>query len=406
MHSQDIVKASNELESFLLEVGSPTERLKLLTYQHNLLNAAKRAINNEGIASVNANNLADLMDWATKYVISQNPNNTNLIINPLRGFFADVAYKTTPKTIIASASPSQTIPTTLSFGSPYLIGQFLIDRQWDSFSGSKNLWLNNLLMVLKLPTNEPTGRIVRYFRMNYIENITRIYGGASLYNEATSLIVKRRIIKILDECFNEGLSSKQDVAAILAIAAHESLRFRTLTEGVSGADYEGRVDLMNDVIGDGIKYKGRGFVQLTGKIRYADYVGRAKSREFESAEFTGLHSFSSLDLQSLLEHPELVSDNEDIAAFTLVDYFAKGRATTQSVLDWEYGDGTPRPQRDTFGTLRAENDPRGYNVVFRSPQSISGKSIEKIARLVNLYEPLALQEIVGFYQAYLQEFGG
>ncbi len=65
-----------------------------------------------------------------------------------------------------------------------------------------------------------------------------------------------------------GINTPRRQAAFLAQLAHESGEFRWMEEIASGAAYEGRLDLGNTQPGDGVRFKGRGPIQLTGRSNY------------------------------------------------------------------------------------------------------------------------------------------
>lgn len=68
-----------------------------------------------------------------------------------------------------------------------------------------------------------------------------------------------------------GITAPLERAHFLSQCAHESLSFKVTTEYASGANYEGRTGLGNTQTGDGKKYKGRGYIQITGRGNYTSY---------------------------------------------------------------------------------------------------------------------------------------
>lgn len=66
-----------------------------------------------------------------------------------------------------------------------------------------------------------------------------------------------------------GISDTVDrAAAFIAQIGHESGAFHYVQEIASGRAYEGRKDLGNTQKGDGVRFKGRGLIQITGRANY------------------------------------------------------------------------------------------------------------------------------------------
>jgi murein DD-endopeptidase MepM/ murein hydrolase activator NlpD len=124
---------------------------------------------------------------------------------------------------------------------------------------------------------------------------------------------------IVAECQRQGVTNPQQIAYILATAQHESDQFKTLEEYADGSAYEGRSDLGNTQPGDGVKFKGRGFVQLTGRVNYDKY--------------------SKIVGKDLINNPELLQQDAGLSAFVLVHGMMNGAYTGASLSDYTDASG-------------------------------------------------------------------
>lgn len=116
----------------------------------------------------------------------------------------------------------------------------------------------------------------------------------------------RRFAALLAAVRAEERLTVDQAAYVLATAHWETDRFNAMEEYASGAAYEGRADLGNDQSGDGQRYKGRGFVMLTGRKNY-EWASRVSGRD-------------------LLLAPTLASDPA-LAAILIIDGMLTGAFT-------------------------------------------------------------------------------
>ena len=65
-----------------------------------------------------------------------------------------------------------------------------------------------------------------------------------------------------------GCTTVKRAAMFCAQVGEESISLTAATELASGAEYEGRPDLGNTHPGDGVRFKGRSFIQITGRSNY------------------------------------------------------------------------------------------------------------------------------------------
>ena len=75
-----------------------------------------------------------------------------------------------------------------------------------------------------------------------------------------------------------GCTTVKRAAMFCAQVGQESISLTALTELASGAEYEGRADLGNTHLGDGVRFKGRGFIQITGRFNYRELSRWAHSK--------------------------------------------------------------------------------------------------------------------------------
>lgn len=131
-------------------------------------------------------------------------------------------------------------------------------------------------------------------------------------NEQDASICYDALQKALTEL---GIYTDLVLVGALATARVEVGRnFKPIEEYASGILYENRKDLGNTTIGDGKLYKGRGYIQLTGKANYTTYGEKL-----------------NLDL---LTHPEMALELE-VAAKVLACYFKdRGCDVACNNKDW------------------------------------------------------------------------
>jgi len=102
-----------------------------------------------------------------------------------------------------------------------------------------------------------------------------------------------------------------ETGVFLPISEYQS-QYNTAPGGKPFAKYDGRRDLGNEIEGDGARYKGRGYVQLTGRANYRD-IGKRIGADLEA-------------------HPELANEF-DIAARILAAFMKREEKRLRDAID-------------------------------------------------------------------------
>ncbi len=125
---------------------------------------------------------------------------------------------------------------------------------------------------------DPNGKTLSKLRSSITKGLSQEAFSAIMGHGSSSQV--QRFFPLLKTAFNRyQLNTPLRISHFLAQIGHESLSLRYTEEIASGSAYEGRKDLGNIQKGDGVRFKGRGLIQLTGRDNYDKY-GKSISIDF------------------------------------------------------------------------------------------------------------------------------
>lgn len=177
--------------------------------------------------------------------------------------------------------------------------------------------------------------------------ITEAAAGADVLVRATGMS-DDRAAQLID-ALAAGLLAAQctnpkRIAMALAQWGFESDNFVATEEYASGAAYEGRTDLGNTQPGDGVRFKGRSWIQITGRNNYAAFSRWAFANGFvTSATY-------------FVDNPKMLADLQ-YAGLGAAWYWTVARPDINALCD--AGDLVTVTRRINGGTNGLEDSPEG-----------------------------------------------
>ena len=121
---------------------------------------------------------------------------------------------------------------------------------------------------------DPNGSTITHLKNQLTKGLTED-ALVAIMGYGNPSVVKPYLALLKNQLPSYQINTPLRIAHFLAQLGHESLSFTYTEELATGAAYENRKDLGNVEKGDGVRFKGRGLIQLTGRKNYSDYADHA-----------------------------------------------------------------------------------------------------------------------------------